>query len=443
MVSWTFETEVDPQDFSAVFQDPMLSGIVTRFGGQADAFLSTGGGLPLPIQATPKVVTCNPPTPHPVSLTLTLTPDRQLYSAVLDTETPTADMTAMLDVLRYGEHPAGAVLGYYDTVAPKKPMYVHGGATDREIREKRILMSNSTVEFSRAPFQSNKLPANVFGDAPASVFDRVHFFLQRKAWYADKGVPYQLGILLSGLPGAGKSSTVKAIANCARRHVVNVDCKHLVRSDQFKALFFDDELFISGASPCRVPISERLIVLEEVDQMPCFLKRRFTARDEPLDNELSISDVLTTLDGAREAPGRMYVLTTNHPEVLDAAILRPGRIDVHARFENANKALIRSIYEGLLDADSSSLDLPDDVSGKLSPACIAQIILKKVYDPRTDVLAELLAAVGEASRARDDDDDGDDDDDDDAAADVLLPLPLGAQHPLNPMEAVPISTAVQ
>ena len=390
MVQWRFETEVDPQDFSAVFKDPMALGVLARYGDQAEAFLSTEGGRPLALQPEPKLVAREPADLH---VTMLLTPDRRLYSIVLDAACSPVDMRALLDVMRYGEHPGGAVLSYYDTMAPKKPLYIHGGATDREIREKRILIANDTVEFSRAAFQSNKAPSNVFGAAPRAVFDRVDFFLQRRSWYAAKGVPYQLGILLSGVSGAGKTSTVKAVANSARRHIVNVDCKHLVRSDQFKALFFDDQLFIAGESPCKVPIAERLIVLEEVDQMPCFLKRRFAPRDDPLDNELCISDVLTTLDGAREASGRMFVLTTNHPEVLDPAVLRPGRVDVHARFELADEALIRSIYSGLLEADPTALQVPPEVVGRLSPATVTQIVLKKAYEPTTDVAAELLRAV--------------------------------------------------
>ena len=400
MVRWTFETEVDYQDFSAVFKDPLMSGIVARFGDQADAFLSSAGGQPLPIQADMKKV-CGGPD---IGVSMVLAKDRRSYTITLESECPAPEMRKLLDTLRY-ERPDGSgdpLLHYYDTVAPQKPMYTHPNATDRELRERRVLIANNTVEFTRAPFHSNKLPSNVYGKAPRTVFNRVEFFLQHRSWYADKGVPYQLGILLSGQPGAGKTSTIKAVANSARRHIVNVDCKHLVRSDQFKALFFEDELFIAGQSPCRVPIGDRLIVLEEVDQMPCFLQRRFGEVDEPLSNELSISDVLTTLDGARETPGRMFVLTTNHPEVIDRAILRPGRVDVHARFELASADLIRSIYAGLLDADGASLHVPRGVANRLSPALVAQVMLKKAYDAETDITHELQLAAREAARDEDD-----------------------------------------
>ena len=47
---------------------------------------------------------------------------------------------------------------------------------------------------------------------------------------------------------------------------------------------------------------------------------------KPVD-ELDLSGILNALDGIVESPGRMIVMTTNHPEMLDPALLRPGRID--------------------------------------------------------------------------------------------------------------------
>ena len=397
MVHWTFEQDVDPQDFSAVFCNPVLSGILGRFEEFCDEFLVCAGQRPLPLQQPWKTIDIDTADGSvALGFAMTLPPDRRLYRVDIDCACSVATLRSFIDALRYAERASGASeLYYYDTVAHKTPLIMRSGATDREVRQQRLVMANSTVDFSRAPFHSTKSPHNVYGDAPRAVFDRVDFFLRHSDWYAVRGVPYQLGVLLSGEAGGGKTSTIKAVANAAARHIVSVDCKHLVASDQFHSLFFDDELHIAGGLPCRVPISDRLIVLEEVDQMPCFLKRSFGGWDEPLPNELSISDVLTTLDGAREAPGRMFILTSNHPEVIDPAILRPGRVDVHARFTLADEKLIRSMFAGLLDADPDQLDVPPEVVGRLSPASVAQVVLRKAYDAEVDVAAALRAAVAE------------------------------------------------
>ena len=44
-------------------------------------------------------------------------------------------------------------------------------------------------------------------------------------------------------------------------------------------------------------------------------------------DELNLSGLLNVLDGVVDTPGRMLVMTTNHPEMLDPALIRPGRID--------------------------------------------------------------------------------------------------------------------
>ena len=398
MVLFTLELEVDPQDFSAVFKDPLLAGILACWGDSCDAYLAAGGGKYLPLQEAFKQV--SRVGDHEVLLSATLTPDRSKYSLHLKSGCSASELRPVVEELRYSDSAHGRGLKVYDTVAPKTPLYIHPGSTDREIREKRLMLANDTVEFTCAPFHSNKAPTNVYGSAPRAVFDRVDFFLRRRDWYQVHGVPHQLGILLSGTSGSGKTSTIKAVANMTNRHIVSVDCKHLVRSDQIKSLFFDEALSLVGDSPRRVAVPERLLVLEEVDQMPCFLKRSFDQWDEPLNNELSISDVLTTLDGAREAPGRMFILTSNHPEVIDPAILRPGRVDVHARFVPADEALIRSIFSGLLDADPSELAVPPEVVDRLPPAAVAQVMLRKAYDEQVDLTQELRRALPDTPPVR-------------------------------------------
>ena len=44
-------------------------------------------------------------------------------------------------------------------------------------------------------------------------------------------------------------------------------------------------------------------------------------------DDLNLSGILNVLDGVVDTPGRMLIITTNHPEILDPALIRPGRID--------------------------------------------------------------------------------------------------------------------
>ena len=80
-----------------------------------------------------------------------------------------------------------------------------------------------------------------------------------------------LGLLLHGLPGTGKTSTIKAIANMTQRHIITVSLESIKTKRQLKALFHDERLHVEnteareGFETYRIPINKRLFVLEDVD----------------------------------------------------------------------------------------------------------------------------------------------------------------------------------
>jgi chaperone BCS1 len=52
-----------------------------------------------------------------------------------------------------------------------------------------------------------------------------------------------------------------------------------------------------------------------------------SAWSKPDKDQLTLSGLLNVLDGVVDTPGRILIMTTNHPEMLDPALIRPGRID--------------------------------------------------------------------------------------------------------------------
>merc|ERR1712004_450128 len=54
--------------------------------------------------------------------------------------------------------------------------------------------------------------------------------------------------------------------------------------------------------------------------------------EEPPKNRLTLASLLEVFDGVMEMPGRIMIITTNHPDKLDKALVRPGRIDMALEF---------------------------------------------------------------------------------------------------------------
>lgn len=134
-------------------------------------------------------------------------------------------------------------------------------------------------------------------------------FLGREQNYVRLGMPWHRGYLLYGPPGTGKTSLVKGLA-----HHFGLDLWTLSLSD----LKQDANLLgLIGE------VSQRSILLiEDVDAF-----RAATGRDSE-GNEVTISGLLNAIDGVATPHGLITFFTTNHPETLDPALTRPGRIDV-------------------------------------------------------------------------------------------------------------------
>lgn len=107
---------------------------------------------------------------------------------------------------------------------------------------------------------------------------------------------------------------------------------------------------------------------EDDAQMTSFLKK-----SQPATNDLTLSFVLNVIDGIRETPGRVLIITSNHYNQLDKALTRPGRIDVTLEMKNASVQVIAEMYKHYFNErlpKSVRSQLRDNV---LSPAAINNI----------------------------------------------------------------------
>lgn len=259
----------------------------------------------------------------------------------------------------------------------------------------RYAKAPQRLSFHARPFHTNKTFASLHGTPVRTAEARMQLFTEARDWYDSRGVPYQLGMLLTGRPGCGKSSVIKAMAATMHRHIVSVDMGAILTTVQLHSLFYDDTLMdLSTGTPraVRVPQDRRLYVIEEADKAGGVLLRDASPR-KVHETQVSLRDVLDVLDGGMETPGRVLVITANDPSRLAPVVCRAGRVNAVIDFGPVDQQMLSDIYERLTDAPPAR-QLPG--AGLLSPADVTEAVLAtfgRGEDATCEALAEMCATV--------------------------------------------------
>lgn len=219
-------------------------------------------------------------------------------------------------------------------------------------------------------------------DQMERILDDLSWFADSKEWYLTRGIPYRRGYLLSGPPGTGKTSVVLAIAGYLKRPVCVLN---------IGSVEDDNQLFsaIADAPP------DAIVLIEDIDcahSAKTREKKTLGESKDPQETEGGVTKagLLNALDGITTPDGRIVVMTTNYPGRLDAALIRPGRADVHERLE----------YLGMKDqirmADRFYGDVPFIPSRTpLSPAAMQAAFMRHPTDH-----AQAMASIEVAEEKR-------------------------------------------
>ena len=167
--------------------------------------------------------------------------------------------------------------------------------------------------FVMKQFQTNRKFSNLFGEDIDIIRNRVNFFCKNRKWYDEKGIPYTLGLLLSGAPGTGKTSTIKCLANETNRHICNINLNNDMTKTQLENLFFNENLNVinpilgQNETYC-IPLDQRIYVLEDVDCQNDIVMERTLKINKPT---LDKSDDESTLRLDLNLPRRGFSLTSS------------------------------------------------------------------------------------------------------------------------------------
>ncbi|MDR9458470.1 MAG: ATP-dependent zinc metalloprotease FtsH [Salegentibacter sp.] len=197
-------------------------------------------------------------------------------------------------------------------------------------------------------------------EAKSEVMEVVDF-LKNPVTYTKLGAKIPKGVLLLGPPGTGKTLIAKAMAGEANVPFFSLSGSEFV------------ELFVGvGASRVRDLFQKAkekapsIIFIDEIDAVGRS-REKVNALQSNDERENTLNQLLTELDGFGENTGVIVLAATNRPDILDKALLRPGRFDRHIYLELPNKLDRIEIFEVHIRNLKLAKDIDVEELASLSP----------------------------------------------------------------------------
>lgn len=175
--------------------------------------------------------------------------------------------------------------------------------------------------------------------------------IKRPELYEKVGISAPAGVLLWGPPGCGKTLLAKAVANESRANFISIKGPELLNKYVGESERAIRQVFTRARAsvPC-------IIFFDELDAL---VPRRDTALSES--SSRVVNTLLTELDGLNDRRGIFVVGATNRPDMIDPAMLRPGRLDKTLFIELPNYDEKLDIVKTLIKSNGTPLSSDVDI----------------------------------------------------------------------------------
>jgi ATP-dependent 26S proteasome regulatory subunit len=294
----------------------------------------------------------------------------------------------------------------------EKQLYITASTT-KTTSEANKKKTGKAITIDSVPWESSITFTNSYFQNMETILQKIDFFLQNKQWYLERGIPYNLGILLYGEPGCGKTRFIKQLMNYTGRHGIDIKLNDGMDFNDLQHIIYKEELDETHI----IPQDQRILIFEDIDALGEVVKDRDTkaqkassnaamaaavatsaptqvhtlAGQAPKDHSTNcdemkifsnlfkltsdmqnnnLSYLLNMLDGIHECSGRIIIMTTNKVDVLDKALIRPGRIDIKLHFQKCSTYDIAKMIEKFWNISMAAVTILPELDQKYTSADI-------------------------------------------------------------------------
>lgn len=192
-----------------------------------------------------------------------------------------------------------------------------------------------------------------------AITDAVELPYIHRALFQEYDLPAPKGILLYGPPGCGKTLIAKAVAHSLSQKVAELTGNRNVRSyflnikgpELLNKYVGETERQIRVVfQRAREKAAEGVPVIVFFDEMDSLFRTRGTGISSDMESTI-VPQLLAEIDGVESLRDVIVIGATNREDLIDPAILRPGRLDVKIKIERPNSEAAAQIFERYLNID--------------------------------------------------------------------------------------------
>ncbi|MFP4646330.1 MAG: CDC48 family AAA ATPase [Candidatus Acetothermia bacterium] len=238
------------------------------------------------------------------------------------------------------------------------------------------------------------------GDIKRTLKEVVELPLKNPESFRRIGIEAPRGVLLYGPPGTGKTMMAKAVANESDANFITAK-----GSDLLSKWYGESEQRIARVFSKARQVAPSVVFLDELDALA---PQRGAAAGEPHATERIVNQLLSELDGMEEMRGVVVIGASNRPDIIDSALLRPGRFDelIHVPVPDLEgRRKIFQIHTDQMSLDPGvNLDKLADITKDYTGADIASVCkkagrlaLREDLETSAVKMEHFIAAIDETS----------------------------------------------